>query len=225
MGKNRGGKGNHDNVYTALSLVWIFEYSDNTCQVPEWKFDDNCNTKHRLHGTKNGYYLVLEQDWPTFLLVLQKMTACVTVSVSYRSQRVSNFHSSFSTATKNCKQQITSEQNKSPQHVSARKKQRANQLPRQKNDIQHTHTPASFISRTEQTRQGWLCLTFSWLTLSRGLRKQHQIGNEQNIIFFAPEHFSKSILKVTSDNQSSMFTVIVPYNLCERSEPLRVGGE
>ena len=38
----------------------------------------------------------------TFLLVLQKMTACVTVSVSYRSQSVSNFHSSRSTATKNC---------------------------------------------------------------------------------------------------------------------------
>ena len=30
------------------------------------------------------------------------MTACVMVSVSYRSQSVSNFHSSFSTATKNC---------------------------------------------------------------------------------------------------------------------------
>ena len=30
------------------------------------------------------------------------MTACVIVRVSYRSQSVSNFHSSFSTATKNC---------------------------------------------------------------------------------------------------------------------------
>lgn len=38
----------------------------------------------------------------TFLLVLQKMTAWVMVSVSYRSHRVSNFHSSLSTATKNC---------------------------------------------------------------------------------------------------------------------------
>ena len=35
-------------------------------------------------------------------LVLQKMTACVMVSVSYRSHNVSNFHSSRSTATKNC---------------------------------------------------------------------------------------------------------------------------
>ena len=35
-------------------------------------------------------------------LVLQKMTACVMVSVSYRSHSVSNFHSSLSTATKNC---------------------------------------------------------------------------------------------------------------------------
>lgn len=41
--------------------------------------------------------------WPrTFLLVLQKMTAWVMVSVSYRSHKVSNFHSSLSTATKNC---------------------------------------------------------------------------------------------------------------------------
>lgn len=38
----------------------------------------------------------------TFLLVLQKITAWVMVSVSYKSQRVSNFHSSRSTATKNC---------------------------------------------------------------------------------------------------------------------------
>merc|ERR1711934_688141 len=38
----------------------------------------------------------------TFFLVLQKMTACVIVSVSYRSHSVSNFHSSRSTATKNC---------------------------------------------------------------------------------------------------------------------------
>jgi hypothetical protein len=33
---------------------------------------------------------------------LQKMTAWVIVRVSYRSHSVSNFHSSFSTATKNC---------------------------------------------------------------------------------------------------------------------------
>lgn len=38
----------------------------------------------------------------TFLLVLQKMTAWVMVRVSYRSHSVSNFHSSRSTATKNC---------------------------------------------------------------------------------------------------------------------------
>merc|ERR1719375_366425 len=38
----------------------------------------------------------------TFFFVLQKMTACVIVSVSYRSHSVSNFHSSRSTATKNC---------------------------------------------------------------------------------------------------------------------------
>ena len=35
----------------------------------------------------------------TFRRVLQKMTAWVMVTVSYKSARVSNFHSSFSTAT------------------------------------------------------------------------------------------------------------------------------
>ena len=34
--------------------------------------------------------------------MLQNITACVIVRVSYKSQRVSNFHSSRSTATKNC---------------------------------------------------------------------------------------------------------------------------
>lgn len=38
----------------------------------------------------------------TFFFVLQNITACVMVRVSYKSQRVSNFHSSRSTATKNC---------------------------------------------------------------------------------------------------------------------------
>ena len=38
----------------------------------------------------------------TLRFVLQKMTACVMVRVSYRSHNVSNFHSSRSTATKNC---------------------------------------------------------------------------------------------------------------------------
>lgn len=38
----------------------------------------------------------------TFRFVLQNMTACVMVRVSYRSHNVSNFHSSRSTATKNC---------------------------------------------------------------------------------------------------------------------------
>merc|ERR1719382_1619709 len=38
----------------------------------------------------------------TFFFVLQKITACVMVRVSYKSHNVSNFHSSRSTATKNC---------------------------------------------------------------------------------------------------------------------------
>lgn len=36
---------------------------------------------------------ILSVSQSTFLLVLQKMTACVMVSVSYRSHRVSSFHS------------------------------------------------------------------------------------------------------------------------------------
>lgn len=38
----------------------------------------------------------------TFRLVLQKMTACVIVNVSYKSHSVSNFQSSFSIEMKNC---------------------------------------------------------------------------------------------------------------------------
>mmetsp|Transcript_69710 Transcript_69710/g.213759 ORF Transcript_69710/g.213759 Transcript_69710/m.213759 type:complete len:219 (-) Transcript_69710:288-944(-) len=38
----------------------------------------------------------------TFFLLLQKITACVTVTVSYRSHSVSSFHFSCSTAMKNC---------------------------------------------------------------------------------------------------------------------------
>ena len=36
---------------------------------------------------------ILSVSQSTFLLVLQKITACVMVNVSYKSQRVSNFHS------------------------------------------------------------------------------------------------------------------------------------
>ena len=52
--------------------------------------------------------LILLVNHSTFFLLLQKMTliylnytAYVIVSVSYKSHKVSNFHSSFSTATKN----------------------------------------------------------------------------------------------------------------------------
>ena len=46
--------------------------------------------------------LIFSVSQSTFLLVLQKITAWVMVRVSYRSHSVSNFHSSLSTATKNC---------------------------------------------------------------------------------------------------------------------------
>lgn len=65
---------------------------------PSYCSDSRCNGK--LTGEehcKSGEAWLL-----AFFFVLQKMTAWVMVSVSYRSQRVSNFHSSFSTATKNC---------------------------------------------------------------------------------------------------------------------------
>jgi len=45
--------------------------------------------------------LILFVSHSTFFLLLQKITAYVIVSVSYKSHKVSNFHSSFSTATKN----------------------------------------------------------------------------------------------------------------------------
>lgn len=45
--------------------------------------------------------LILLVSHSTFFLLLQNITAYVIVNVSYKSHNVSNFHSSFSTATKN----------------------------------------------------------------------------------------------------------------------------
>ena len=67
------------------------------------------HTRRHMHGrttymaeTVKLFSRIFSVSQSTFRRVLQKMTACVMVSVSYRSQSVSNFHSSFSTATKNC---------------------------------------------------------------------------------------------------------------------------
>ena len=61
------------------------------------------NEEREREREKRGSKLINKQIiFLTFLLVLQNMTACVIVRVSYKSHRVSNFHSSFSTATKNC---------------------------------------------------------------------------------------------------------------------------
>ncbi|KAH3675816.1 hypothetical protein WICPIJ_009269 [Wickerhamomyces pijperi] len=46
--------------------------------------------------------LIFSVSQSTFFLVLQKITACVIVSESYKSHNVSNFHSSFSTEMKYC---------------------------------------------------------------------------------------------------------------------------
>ena len=46
--------------------------------------------------------LIFSVSQSTFFLVFTNITACVIVKVSYKSQSVSNYHSSFSTAIKNC---------------------------------------------------------------------------------------------------------------------------
>ena len=55
-----------------------------------------------MDATVKLFCCIFSVSQSTFRLVLQKMTAWVMVRVSYRSHSVSNFHSSFSTATKNC---------------------------------------------------------------------------------------------------------------------------
>jgi len=52
---------------------------------------------HRSFLTVKFASRILAVSQSTFFLVLQKMTAWVMVKVSYKSHRVSNFHSSFST--------------------------------------------------------------------------------------------------------------------------------
>ena len=47
--------------------------------------------------------LIFSVNHSTFDLLLQKITACVITSVSYKSHKVSNFHFSSSTATKYCR--------------------------------------------------------------------------------------------------------------------------
>ena len=55
-----------------------------------------------MDATVKLFCCIFSVSQSTFRFVLQKITACVMVSVSYKSHRVSNFHSSFSTDTKNC---------------------------------------------------------------------------------------------------------------------------
>ena len=61
-----------------------------------------CGMSPCIADTVKFAWRILFVSQSTFFFVLQKMTACVIVSVSYRSHSVSNFHSSRSTATKNC---------------------------------------------------------------------------------------------------------------------------
>ncbi len=61
-----------------------------------------CGMSPCMDATVKLFCCIFSVSQSTFRFVLQKMTACVMVRVSYRSHSVSNFHSSFSTATKNC---------------------------------------------------------------------------------------------------------------------------
>ncbi|KFM63870.1 hypothetical protein X975_12609, partial [Stegodyphus mimosarum] len=55
-----------------------------------------------IDETVKSASLIFFVSQSTFFLVLQNITACVMVILSYKSNRVSNFHSSFPTAIKNC---------------------------------------------------------------------------------------------------------------------------
>ena len=55
--------------------------------------------KLTMAETVKSRVCIFSVNQSTFLRVLQKMTACVIVKVSYRSHNVSNFHSSRSTLT------------------------------------------------------------------------------------------------------------------------------
>lgn len=54
-----------------------------------------------IQHTVKLFSLIFVAKNSTFFRVLQKITACVIIRVSYRSHSVSNFHSSFSTITQN----------------------------------------------------------------------------------------------------------------------------
>ena len=93
------GHGGGDNIHMHLRYIHTYPPQSYNVRIPVvCPHTTVCslisNTWIHIHYTRTYVH--------TFLLVLQKMTACVMVSVSYRSHRVSNFHSSFSTATKNC---------------------------------------------------------------------------------------------------------------------------
>jgi len=61
-----------------------------------------CGMSPCIDETVKLFDRILSVSQSTFFRVLQKITACVIVSVSYKSHSVSNFHYSLSTATKNC---------------------------------------------------------------------------------------------------------------------------
>ena len=83
-----------DDKSPRVTCMWFCRGDTSLRQVASWDRTfmlNSCN----ITWNRNCNHL-------TFLLVLQNMTACVMVNVSYKSHSVSNFHSSLSTATKNC---------------------------------------------------------------------------------------------------------------------------
>ena len=84
--------------------------------VGQWKHTISKTNKRVLCLHYSQFLMTL-----TLRFVLQNITACVIVKVSYRSHSVSNFHSSFSTATKNClmPSNVNSSLKKGNQHFSS----------------------------------------------------------------------------------------------------------
>ena len=61
-----------------------------------------CGMSPCIDDTVKLFFRIFSVNQSTFFFVFTNITACVMVKVSYKSHSVSNFHSSFSTATKNC---------------------------------------------------------------------------------------------------------------------------
>ena len=93
-------------MMASLSFWGMSPCMDDTVKLASRIFSVNQSTLRLVLQKMTAYKN--ENNWDWFIVefisnqLARILCTCVIVSVSYRSQRVSNFHSSLSTATKNC---------------------------------------------------------------------------------------------------------------------------